>query len=57
VYAHAAARRVIRFAAAGFDVSLQQTQAPLSAGACVVVRGSEVSVPLEFLAPSTLAAA
>jgi hypothetical protein len=41
VYAHAAAGRVMRFAAAGFGVSLEQTQAPRPAGACVVMRGSE----------------
>jgi hypothetical protein len=35
VYAHAAAGRVMQVAAAGFDVSLEPMQAPLSDGACV----------------------
>jgi amino acid adenylation domain-containing protein len=42
------ADRVLQFAAAGFDVSLEQVLAPLSAGACVVLRGNEVPTPLEL---------
>ncbi|HEX6745683.1 MAG TPA: amino acid adenylation domain-containing protein [Longimicrobium sp.] len=42
------ADRVLQFAAVGFDVSLEQMLAPLAAGACVVVRGSEVPTPLEL---------
>jgi acyl-coenzyme A synthetase/AMP-(fatty) acid ligase len=42
------ADRVLQFAAAGFDVSLEQMLAPLSAGACVVMRGNEVPTPLEL---------
>ncbi|HEU4882195.1 MAG TPA: amino acid adenylation domain-containing protein [Longimicrobium sp.] len=42
------ADRVLQFAAVGFDVSLEQTLAPLSAGACVVMRGNEVPTPLEL---------
>lgn len=50
VYAHAAAGRVMQFPAAGFDVSLEQMQAPLLAGACVVVRGSDVPGADQFVA-------
>ncbi|WP_420127865.1 non-ribosomal peptide synthase/polyketide synthase [Longimicrobium sp.] len=42
------ADRVLQFAAVGFDVSLEQMLAPLAAGACVVMRGSEVPTPLEL---------
>jgi amino acid adenylation domain-containing protein len=42
------ADRVLHFAAVGFDVSVEQVLAPLSAGACVVVRGNEVPTPLEL---------
>ncbi|HYH80463.1 MAG TPA: amino acid adenylation domain-containing protein, partial [Longimicrobium sp.] len=42
------ADRVLQFAAVGFDVSVEQVLAPLSAGACVVVRGNEVPTPLEL---------
>ncbi|HEX5726759.1 MAG TPA: amino acid adenylation domain-containing protein, partial [Longimicrobiaceae bacterium] len=42
------ADRVLQFAAVGFDVSLEQLLAPLAAGACVVMRGSEVPTPLEL---------
>ncbi|WP_420127936.1 non-ribosomal peptide synthase/polyketide synthase, partial [Longimicrobium sp.] len=42
------ADRVLQFAAVGFDVSLEQMLAPLSVGACVVMRGSEVPTPLEL---------
>ncbi|HEU4881856.1 MAG TPA: amino acid adenylation domain-containing protein [Longimicrobium sp.] len=42
------ADRVLQFAAVGFDVSLEQTLAPLVTGACVVVRGNEVPTPLEL---------
>jgi amino acid adenylation domain-containing protein len=42
------ADRVLQFAAAGFDVSVEQMLAPLSAGACVVLRGNEVPTPLEL---------
>ncbi|HEX9939569.1 MAG TPA: amino acid adenylation domain-containing protein, partial [Longimicrobium sp.] len=42
------ADRVLQFAAVGFDVSVEQMLAPLSAGACVVMRGSEVPTPLEL---------
>ncbi|WP_420127864.1 amino acid adenylation domain-containing protein, partial [Longimicrobium sp.] len=42
------ADRVMQFAAVGFDVSLEQMLAPLAAGACVVMRGSEVPTPLEL---------
>ncbi|HVH11877.1 MAG TPA: condensation domain-containing protein, partial [Longimicrobium sp.] len=48
VYALTPLDRVLQFAAAGFDVSLEQMLAPLSAGACVVLRGSEIPTPLEL---------
>ncbi|HVG45264.1 MAG TPA: non-ribosomal peptide synthetase, partial [Longimicrobium sp.] len=38
----------LQFASVGFDVSVEQMLAPLAAGACVVVRGSEVPTPLEL---------
>jgi amino acid adenylation domain-containing protein len=48
VYGLTPADRVMQFAAAGFDVSLEQLLAPLLAGACVVMRGNEVPTPLEL---------
>src|SRR3954468_4508294 len=42
------ADRMLHFSAAGFDVSLEEMLAPLVAGACVVMRGSEVPTPLEL---------
>ncbi|HET7460752.1 MAG TPA: amino acid adenylation domain-containing protein, partial [Longimicrobium sp.] len=48
VYGLTPADRVLHFAAVGFDVSLEQLLAPLSAGACVVLRGNEVPTPLEL---------
>ncbi|HYH79010.1 MAG TPA: amino acid adenylation domain-containing protein, partial [Longimicrobium sp.] len=48
VYGLTPADRVMQFAAVGFDVSLEQMLAPLSAGACVVLRGNEVPTPLEL---------
>ncbi|HEU4557883.1 MAG TPA: amino acid adenylation domain-containing protein, partial [Longimicrobium sp.] len=47
-YGLTAADRVLQFASVGFDVSVEQILAPLSAGACVVVRGSEIPTPLEL---------
>jgi amino acid adenylation domain-containing protein len=47
-YGLSPADRVLQFAAAGFDVSVEQMLAPLSAGACVVLRGNEVPTPLEL---------
>ncbi|HET7233826.1 MAG TPA: amino acid adenylation domain-containing protein [Longimicrobium sp.] len=48
VYGLTPADRVLQFAAAGFDVSVEQLLAPLSAGACVVMRGKDVPTPLEL---------
>ncbi|HET7460488.1 MAG TPA: amino acid adenylation domain-containing protein, partial [Longimicrobium sp.] len=48
VYGLTPADRVLHFAAVGFDVSLEQLLAPLSAGACVVLRGAEVPTPIEL---------
>ncbi|HWK88949.1 MAG TPA: amino acid adenylation domain-containing protein, partial [Longimicrobium sp.] len=40
--------RVLQFAAPSFDVSLEQILAPLSAGACLVLRGAEVPSAAEL---------
>ena len=44
-----AGHRVLQFAAASFDASLEQLLGPLELGATVVLRGSEVPTPEAFL--------
>ncbi len=41
--------RVLQFASASFDASLEQALSTLAAGACLVMRGREVWTPAEFL--------